>query len=235
MAKEFEINSFDDLHKAIQEYSAYDAIFRGMKSVEHQLKPSVGRMRFISRKSGVKPDRLEAEMFLFGRFKRQAIPYLEFTPVDDWDWLTLAQHHGLPTRLLDWTFNPLVAAYFAVEDDAFVDSDGVIYACETMPYVDREKSLSPFKVRSIRAFIPKHITRRLIAQDGLFTIHPEPAKELKRSKNIDRLIIKKTIRNELKEILFRYGIHEASLFPDLDGLASHIKWLREDWPVNISL
>ena len=233
MAKIEIIDSFDKLHQTIQRYSTYNAIFRGVKSVDYQLKPSVGRMRFIRRDPMMETDRREAEMFMFGRFKRRAIPYLEFTPEDDWDWLTLAQHHGLPTRLLDWTLNPLVAAYFAVEDDSFGDSDGVIYACETIPAVNREKSPNPFHVKSIRTFVPKHITRRLSAQDGLFTIHPAPTKELKGSKDIDKLIIEKSIRHEIKEILYRYGIHRASLFPDLDGLASHIRWLREDWPDKI--
>lgn len=45
---------------------------------------------------------------------------------NDWDMLTIAQYHGLATRLLDWSFNPLVAAYFAVKD--FEDCDAVIYA-----------------------------------------------------------------------------------------------------------
>ena len=45
---------------------------------------------------------------------------------NDWDMLTIAQYHGLAARLLDWSFNPLVAAYFAVKD--FEDCDAVIYA-----------------------------------------------------------------------------------------------------------
>lgn len=214
------IKAFDDLHNAVQGQERKNEIYRGVPRRSYKLIPDIGRYKKFDA-SNIE----DAEKTILRLFKEQALPYLGFRPQTEWEWLAIARHHGLPTRLLDWSRNPLVAAYFAVEDES--DEDSVIYAYESHTYLRTENIEDPFERETVGKFVPTHVTRRITAQVGVFTIHPKP-KEPFDSPEIRQLIIKKNFRKPLKKILYRYGIHRASLFPDLDGLARHIKWLRTD-------
>jgi type I restriction enzyme M protein len=212
------VSSFEELHTCFQEYDYNEVVFRGISNIQYQLIPSIGRIsNFISN------DFTKEERQIFIKFKKRAIPLLNFTPQDDWDWLALAQHHGLPTRLLDWTRNPLVATFFAVDGDS--DTDAAVYALKIRSAIDTVHNPDPFFVRQFHKYSPRYITSRIGAQSGMFTIHPEPQTPLTGDK-VDKIIISKTLRKDMKRILYRYGIHAASLFPDLDGLSAHLKWLR---------
>jgi hypothetical protein len=217
--KEKIIKSFSDLHEIVQGYGKKTVIYRGVKKLSHELLPHVGRYDFS------KSDIQKEERTMLRLFKEQAIPHLPFWPSNEWEWLAISQEHGLPTRLLDWTRNPLIAAYFAVAKKH--GGDSAIYAFHSSTFIDIGKHPNPFEIGKVQKFIPAHTSPRITAQVGVFTIHPDPTVPFD-SSNVERLIIKRESRKDLKWILYRYGIHRASLFPDLDGLASHVKWLRTD-------
>jgi len=217
--KEIEIKTFTELHNVIENYDARTVVYRGVKSVKFPLLPKIGRI--VPPASAKSKEWNEKEILRL--FKEQALPYLDFVPANDWDWLALGQQYGLPTRLLDWTANPLVACYFAVEEQS--EDDSVIFAYQNKSYVEVEKHPDPFKYNQVGKFIPKHLSRRITTQGGLFTIHPNPYEAFK-SEQAEKIILPNEIRSTLKKTLNKYGVDRFSLFPSLDGLAAHIEWLQ---------
>lgn len=77
--------------------------YRGLPDSRHELVPSLGRP----------PYHLDQERGLINRFKQNAVQFLSQIPQSEWEWLFLARHHAVPTRLLDWTESPLTGLYFA--------------------------------------------------------------------------------------------------------------------------
>ncbi|MBW3593462.1 MAG: FRG domain-containing protein, partial [Actinobacteria bacterium] len=136
--EEVRVESFAELHERLFEGSWNAAIgrfrsdlaFRGLGDAQHGLATSLTRL-------GDGYEDLEAHLLRnFRKYARR-----DAVPVDtEWDWLALAKHHGLPTRVLDWSYSPYVALHFATEDHLAFDRDGVVWAID---YVRAHDELPP--------------------------------------------------------------------------------------------
>jgi hypothetical protein len=179
-------------------------------------------------------------------FKRKAIHFLDDVPdrEDDFEWLALMQDHGAPTRLLDFTWSPYVAAFFALHNTT---EEGVIWACNPVE-IDKAKQIDLDKAGSFRKYFlsntrsfvwlgdPYAMNRRLIAQSGTFLVpgvldqsienilkeYPNPKETL-----IKLILPADKIREKGMRELYRMNITQASLFPDLDGLARSLAYELE--------
>jgi hypothetical protein len=166
---------------------------------------------------------------------------------DKWRWLFFAQHHRLKTRLLDWTKDPSVAIYFAVENILSGKNDNEDYGAIWALHVTPENFMNADELKNKRAeeitkwimLNPPPVTPRLARQSGLFTFHGganclKQLDELPRrpgEKLVKIEIVEKGGENPTKQIRQELGIlnvHHASLFPDPEGIA---QFVNLEWPI----
>lgn len=220
--------------------------FRGQPELVEQLLPSIGRRQHYAGKSLVFTEKEERS--LLKRFRRYAYEYFKRVPTE-WETLFLARHHGLPTRLLDWTSNPLVALYFAASHESEetarsgrrarerkLEVDGTVWAVARRDTAREELDVfaekpSPLDLGGIRIVYPVNPSPRITAQSGVFTLHGDPWCDLVASAgkpypdgqldiaSLRRWTLPAANKAGIILDLERLAINSRTLFPDLDGLA----------------
>ncbi len=191
----------------------------------------------------------ESEMNMINRFRQSATLLLNPNPNTLMDWLFIMQHHGVPTRLLDWTESPLVALYFACNEHN--DLDGALWILRPVelnkksgikpeyPYYipsleddivenyfpenlagERKSELLP-----IAALVPRN-NPRMQSQLGVFTISHRDKTSIENihdKSHTTRYIIPKRKKGTMLKDLKLIGIQKFQLFPELSSIGEAIK------------
>jgi FRG domain-containing protein len=233
---------------------------------------------------------------LLSRFVSLGSPFMNERPASDWEWYFVAQHYGLPTRLLDWSENILAATYFALAED--MEKSEVTYSAirtgldrerkrprtrrgkagggrgafgPGAPAVwmidagwlnsqaggaDDDRPIFPageysdhwlprrvargrpdefnYQGRNYRntaplAILPLRSTPRIVAQQGVFTVHGADESPLEvqfakaRRPMIARIVLDATRKHSMWWDLIQSGVTRLSIFPELDSAANLLK------------
>ena len=247
----FRLDSWDDFLKLITSQPYNNWAFRGERDERLPLYSSLSRYFQNFRLAPAAWPKQEARILRI--FKRKAHQFLTKPPDpdDDFEWLALMQHHGAPTRLIDFTWSPYVAAFFALERSL---GDGVVWAVNPARIdssrAPRHTPMDPRPKGNFRRFFlcgkhrfiwmgePLTMNRRLIAQSGTFAVPgvlDAPVEEIvsDQENTMAKLVLTNPVREVGMRELYRMNITYATLFPDLDGLARSMGYeLEFHWGYN---
>lgn len=238
-----EINTLSELITILKDdIGTYteDVWFRGQSHFDWQLVPGI--FRYASDVS---------ETSLLTRFKQSASLLIDTSPKDDFDWLFLMQHYGVPTRLLDWSESPMTSLYFAISDEDNEDNDSALWMLKPIelnklaniktseknfiPSFDDEY-LKNYNIQNVNsnknlemsplATIATRNNSRIQAQLGVFTIHhldKKPLDEFCSNQEIIKYRIPKDSKSVLRKELDLLSVNKFSLFPELSSIGEILK------------
>ncbi len=217
-----------------------DIWFRGQSDIDWTLSPGILRL-----------SKTTSESSLLTRFKQSAAMLINKSTKDDFDWLFLMQHYGVPTRLLDWSESPLAALYFAVQNDLHDAKDGALWLLKPtelnkianistdeknfIPSFDDEE-LKNYSVKTLSqnprntlapiATIATRNSTRIQAQLGVFTIHHldnKPIEDFCTNDEVIKLKIPASHKAKLREELSLLEVNKFTLFPELSSIGEILK------------
>lgn len=239
-----EIRSVSDLiqHLKADRLADQPLWFRGQSNAAWNLVPSLARC------GGV-----QAELTLFKRFKQNALPFMMHRPQSEWEWLFIMQHHGLPTRLLDWTESPLVALYFIVTDPSVTaqSEQGALWALLPLELNKASKFQVRFKNdipgfgddEHLDSYLPSKLALqqaaygplaaialrnnpRIQVQQGVFTVCHIELSPLEGDGNVQylwRYVVPADAKANIRAELEMLNISKLSLFPELANVSEHAR------------
>lgn len=208
-----------------------EAMFRGQADSRWPLLPSIARYA-----DALEPDGYECisdlEDHLLERFRILGVPFRDFRNMPRFEQLVHAQHYGLPTRLLDWSSNPLKALFFAVEDPLLDSTDGAIYM--TRPRFWAEGTESMGEDAEHAACFPELLHERISAQDACVLAFPLSKSDMcvpeLSASNLPRSLeflhnfkVPASSKQNLRKQLAVLGVTHRTVYPGLEGTTRWIK------------
>lgn len=170
------------------------------------------------------------------------------TPSQDIEAMVLAQHYGMPTRLLDFSLNPLVALFFAIEGKEKSEGRSVVWCFfSENPIYRKTHSNNPQRLvdyyesigfRNVPSMVyPQEIDRRIVNQLSIFVyflVSNEPLNENRelinayksyqkhmKTNSIIKILVEENCQERILISLDRIGINRRNLFPDLSGFSCY--------------
>ncbi|MGM8850951.1 FRG domain-containing protein [Salinicola halophyticus] len=238
--KIFSIGGLVEIIRAEKKCGEGSLWFRGQADKDWNLLPSLLRQKY-----GM------SESTLLTRFKQSAAMLTASKPLNSFDWIFLMQHYGVPTRLLDWTENPLVALYFAVENKN-TEEDAALWILrpnklnthahiddkDESDYIpsfddDEVEGYSTERVRIDKrmkllpiATIATRNNPRIQAQLGTFTIHHNasvPIEEVGDKEHCRKIIIPGDSKAQIRSDLSNLGVNRLALFPEMESISETLR------------
>jgi len=206
------------------------ALYRGQSDVQYEITSTLHRA--LNRSN---PTTLLRAANGFRVFQKERHLYHDINAVSQWDELCLAQHYGLPTRLLDWSLDPLVALYFALEN---IDKHEAIRdACVYM--ISGEADLTwatsdelegdPFGIVNAGygsteniVLVPDYLNLRVRNQSGVFTLSKNVTSTFPKSE-LHHIVIPRESARRIHFQLLQLGVSRKKIYMDVESLCADIK------------